>query len=204
MYVKKLFIHLLAWTVFFVAIQVQTTARDNNRLDIFLNGLDTFSADFEQRLLAATGEVLETTKGTVRLRRPGMFSWLYSEPYTLKIISDGKTLWIYEEDLEQVTISDMVTTVQDTPALIFAQHHSIAEHYVINELVEEDAEFNWLELTPRSLEAQYRALRLAFSGNELAGMILFDSLGQTLLITFMNSRRNPELEKELFRFTPRR
>ncbi len=172
-----------------------------NPLDVFLDGLETFSADFEQRLLDSSGEVLETSKGTVQLRRPGMFSWLYREPYTQKIISDGKTLWIYEEDLEQVTISDASAAVQDTPALIFSGHYDIAEHYVINEL-ENDAEYVWLELTPRNLEAQYRALRLAFSDNELSGMILFDSLGQTLLITFMNSRRNPELEREYFRFTP--
>ena len=172
-----------------------------NPLDAFLDGLDTFSADFEQTLLDSSGAALETSKGVVQLRRPGMFSWSYREPYAQEIISDGKTLWIYEEDLEQVTISDASTAVEDTPALIFSGHYSIAEHYVINEL-ENDAEQAWLELTPRNLESQYRALRLAFSDNELSGMILFDSLGQTLLITFMNSRRNPGLDREIFRFTP--
>ncbi len=172
-----------------------------NPLDGFLDGLETFSADFEQKLIDASGEVLETSKGSVLLRRPGMFSWSYREPYTQKIISDGKSLWVYEEDLEQVTISDASAAVEDTPALIFSGRYSIDEHYVINEL-DGDAGLAWLELTPRNLESQYRALRLAFSGAKLSGMILFDSLGQTLLISFENTRRNPDLNRELFRFTP--
>ena len=172
-----------------------------NPLDVFLDGLETFSADFEQQLLDSSGEVLETSKGSVLLRRPGMFSWSYREPYTQNIISDGKSLWVYEEDLEQVTISDASAAVEDTPALIFSGRYSIDEHYVINEL-DGEAGLAWLELTPRNLESQYRALRLAFSGAELSGMILFDSLGQTLLISFENTRRNPELNRELFLFAP--
>ena len=182
----------------FLCLQVNA---ENNPLDIFLEGLNTFSADFEQSLLDSSGEVLETSKGTVRLHRPAMFSWLYSEPYIQKIISDGNTLWVYEEDLEQVTISDVTDAIEDTPALIFSGNYRLAEHYVINEL-ENDDEHAWLELTPRDIESHYRSLRLAFSDNELAAMILFDSLGQTLFITFMNTSRNPDLNRELFRFVP--
>ena len=201
MNVNKFFIYLPACWLGLIVFQVQAISPDKSPLDVFLDGLDTFSADFEQTLIDTAGEVLETTKGTVQLRRPGMFSWSYSEPYVQEIISDGKTLWIYEEDLEQVTISDASITVEDTPALIFSGHYNITEHYVINEL-ENDAGLDWLELTPRNLEAQYRALRLAFSGAELTGMVLFDSLGQTLLISFENSKRNPSLKREMFSFTP--
>ena len=201
MYKIKCFIRLLAWYLFASAIQVQAASPDKNPLDVFLEGLNTFSADFEQSLLDSSGEVLETTKGTVRLHRPGMFSWLYSEPYIQKIISDGKTLWVYEEDLEQVIISDVTDAIEDTPALIFSGNYRLVEHYVINEL-ENDDEHGWLELTPRDIESHYRSLRLAFSDNELTAMILFDSLGQTLFITFMNTSRNPNLNRELFRFVP--
>ena len=179
----------------------------NNPLDTFLEGLDTFSADFEQTLLDTAGEVLETTKGTVQLRRPGMFSWSYSEPYVQEIISDGKTLWVYDEDLDQVTISDVSEAIEDTPALIFSGNYSLSDHYVINELgngdeYTRDDEHAWVELTPRDIESHYRSLRLAFSGNELAAMLLSDSLGQALFITFTNGSRNPDLNRELFRFTP--
>ena len=173
----------------------------SNPLDIFLDGLETFSADFEQTLLDSSGEALESANGTVRLRRPGMFYWEYREPYTQKIISDGKSLWIYEEDLEQVTVSDVSDAIQDTPALILSGYDNLADHYSIKEL-EKDAEFSSLLLTPWDPESQYDGLYLAFYDNELSGMMLFDALGQTLAIKFRNARRNPPLKSELFRFTP--
>ncbi len=201
MFITKFFIHLLVCAMIPVAFQVFAVNSEKNSLDVFLEGLETFSGDFEQQLIDSSGEVLETSKGSVLLRRPGMFSWSYREPYTQEIISDGKSLWVYEEDLEQVTISDASEAVEDTPALIFSGRYSIDEHYVVHEL-EDETGLAWLELTPRNIEAQYRALRLAFAGAELSGMILFDSLGQTLLISFENTRRNPDLKRDLFRFTP--
>ena len=173
----------------------------NNSLDVFLDGLETFSADFEQTLLDSSGEALESTKGAVRLRRPGMFYWEYREPYTQKIISDGKSLWVYEEDLEQVTISDVSDTIHDTPALIFSGDDNLADHYAIKEL-EKDADFTSLLLTPWNPESQYEGLYLAFYDNELSGMMVFDTLGQTLAIKFTNAQRNPPLKSEMFRFTP--
>lgn len=192
---------LLAWSLFSATFQVQAATPATSPLDVFLDGLETFSADFEQTLLDSSGEALETSKGTVRLHRPGMFSWIYSEPYTQRIISDGNTLWIYEEDLEQVTISNVSDTIRDTPALIFSGDDNLADHYAIKEL-EKDAEFTSLLLTPRNPESQYEGLYLGFYDNELSGMMVYDTLGQTLVIKFMNAQRNPPLKKDLFRFTP--
>ena len=135
------------------------------------------------------------------MRRPGMFHWSYEEPYTQKIISDGASLWIYEEDLEQVTISDASGALEDTPALIFSGADDLDEHYVVTEL-ERDAGDALVQLTPKNPESHYHSLRLVFTGAELAGMVLLDSLGQTLLLTFTNSRRNPDLAGDYFTFTP--
>ena len=101
-----------------------------NPLDAFLKDLSSFSADFEQSIISDRGEVLETTRGRLQLRRPGMFLWAYQEPYVQKIISDGTTLWIFDADLAQVTISDALMMAGDAPALIFNDQFPIAEHYV--------------------------------------------------------------------------
>ena len=177
------------------------TAAGNNQLEVFLNGLDTFSADFEQVLLNSSGEVVETTRGVVRLRRPGMFYWLYSEPYTQKIISDGASLWVYEADLEQVTISDASAAIEDTPALIFNSDYNLDRHYQVRELEHED-DSALFELTSKNPESHYRSVHITLSGETLDGMILYDRLGQTLLLSFHNARRNVDLKEELFRFTP--
>ncbi|MDE0154567.1 MAG: outer membrane lipoprotein chaperone LolA [Gammaproteobacteria bacterium] len=182
-------------------LSLAVNAAADNPLEVFLDGLATFSADFEQVLLDSSGETLEVTRGALRLRRPGMFYWLYNEPYVQEIISDGSSLWVYEEDLEQVTVSDVSDAVEDTPALIFSGDNDPGEYYVIEEL-ESGEGGTVVELTPKNPESYYRLLRLVFSGDELAGMALFDNLGQTLFISFTNAVRNLELKKELFTFSP--
>lgn len=198
---KKCFICLLACALLLLVFQAPVATAAGNPLDAFLDGLETYSADFEQTLLDSSGDALEATRGTVRLRRPGMFHWSYSEPYTQEIISDGDTLWIYEEDLEQVTISDATGAVEDTPALIFSGDDDLYDHYSIKEL-EKEGEFTSLLLTPWDPESQYEGLYLGFDGNALSGMMVFDTLGQTLVIKFMNAERNPALKGDLFSFTP--
>ena len=175
-------------------------ADTENKLNTFLKDLDTFSAAFEQQLLNEYGEELERSVGVVYLRRPGMFHWSYWEPYTQQIISDGETLWIYDEDLEQVTIRDVLESIEDTPAAILSGNIDIKEHYIIVELdAEQDIE--WLELTPRNIDSQYNSVRLGFRTMSLAAMILFDNLGQKTRIDFKNPKRNPRLERKQFQFS---
>ncbi|MCY4210077.1 MAG: outer membrane lipoprotein chaperone LolA [Gammaproteobacteria bacterium] len=182
--------------IFFQAAPVAGTA-----LEVFLDDLDSFSADFEQVLLGPSGEALEASKGALRVRRPDMFYWLYDEPYTQKIISDGASLWVYEADLEQVTISAVSAALEDTPALLFSNAEALNEHYLVTE-PENDGSNALVQLTPKNRESHYRSLRLIFSARELAGMVLLDSLGQTLVLTFTNSVRNPNLPTDYFTFTP--
>ena len=44
----------------------------------FVNDVKSLSARFEQSLIDANGDVLETASGTVDIRRPGRFRWTYS------------------------------------------------------------------------------------------------------------------------------
>ena len=172
-----------------------------NPLEAFLEGLETFAADFEQRLTDESGAELEISRGRLRLRRPAMFFWSYREPYAQTIVSDGATLWIYDEDLAQLIIKDAPDSVADAPALLFSGDEDLADHY---EMVERqgDSGLRWLELTPKDPEAQYSGLRLAFSAGALRGLTLSDSLGQNTLILLHKTERNPPLAPELFRFSP--
>lgn len=172
-----------------------------NPLEAFLEGLETFAADFEQRLTDESGAELEVSRGRLRLRRPAMFFWSYREPYAQTIVSDGATLWIHDEDLAQLIIKDAPDSVADAPALLFSGDEDLAEHY---EMVERQGNggLRWLELTPKDPEAQYSGLRLAFSEGALRGLTLSDSLGQNTLILLHKTERNPPLAPELFRLSP--
>jgi len=201
MWLKRRLIHSLAGCLLLSASVYATEAVHKNQLDLFLEELESFSADFEQNIIDEFGEVVETSRGIVQLRRPGMFLWEYQEPYLQKIISDGSTLWLFDEDLEQVTINDAVMTVEDAPALIFTDDFPITEHYVVVELDDEE-QTAWIELTPRDLNSQYRVLRLGFLNNDFKSMILVGGFGQTTLLTFTDTSRNPELSRDMFQFSP--
>lgn len=193
----------LACSLFFVLYsnyaQTEETA-NNNRLEIFLDGLETYSAEFEQVLFNESGTMLETSTGSMYLKQPGSFHWAYRHPYTQLLISNGSTLWIYDQDLEQVMINDVGNTLEQTPAAILAGDVDVDQEYIVVEMGNID-NIDWIELTSRDIESQFNSLRFGFRGTTLAGMILFDNLGQTTRISFIQAERNPVLDNTLFEFT---
>lgn len=169
-------------------------------LDQFLNNLESYTADFKQTLSSENGEVLEVSTGVVYMQNPGKFRWVYKEPYSQVIVTDGMTLWIYDEDLEQVTVRDISKTIDSTPAAIISGKEKIDRYYLTEELGKIEG-FDWIELTPRDTENQYRNIKLGFDeNNNLIMMILSDNLGQITRIDFSNPVRNEKQGEMLFMF----
>ena len=170
----------------------------NDPLQEFLTNFESFEAKFVQILINENGEELEKTEGILYLQQPGKFHWSYQQPYSQKIISDGDVLWVFDEDLEQVTIREMGNAIEQTPIGIILGNNSINEHYVQVDLGVIEG-FDWIELTPRDLEAQYRNIRLGFDQDKLGMMIIADDLGQTTRIDFSEIKKNAELSAMLFK-----
>ena len=192
---------LAAFCLLLAASAPGTANTDAERLAQYLEGLQSFSAAFEQTLMDESGQELERSSGVVHISRPGRFRWAYQEPFPQLIVSDGRTLWIHDQDLEQVTIRDVADSIEDSPAALLGGDVDIPAHYVVIELGETEG-VQWLELTPRDIDAEYGSVRLGFRDGEPAGMVLFDNLGQKTRISFHDVRRNPVLDPELFTFTP--
>jgi len=193
--------HFSLFTFHFLLSFSAFADNDLSALDNFLNGLNSLQAGFEQTLVNERGEKLETSSGMVYLQRPGRFHWDYREPYSQKIITDGKTLWLFDEDLEQVTIREISESMDKTPAAVLSGEEDIEKHFVaINMGTIEGHE--WIELTPRNVDNQYRSIRIGFEGNRIGMMILHDNLGQVTRIDFVNPRRNVNLDDSLFTFEP--
>lgn len=171
------------------------------RLEKLLAGMDSYSAAFEQTSENSAGETTEAAIGVVYMQRPGRIHWAYWEPYIQLIVSDGVSVWNYEEDLEQVIIRDASDSIEDSPAAVLGGEIDIEEHYIVLELGVEEG-IDWLELTPKDLEAQYESIRLGFVNEELTGMVLNDGLGNRTNIRFLDTQANPKLAPELFQFTP--
>ena len=187
--------------LFLVVFSSLVNANGEEQLRAFLNDLDTLRAEFEQKLMNESGELLETAQGKLYLQRPGKFNWTYTTPYMQKILTDGETLWIYDQDLEQVTIRAMEQGLQATPAAILGGTANIDELYTIKEMGEVEG-FQWVRLQSRKDDSQYSDVRMGFDGNKLGMMILSDNLGQTTRIDFSNVEINTDIEAERFDFTP--
>ncbi len=176
-------------------------SNDKDRLDRFLGNMQTLEANFKQTLVDDQGVELESSTGVVFLKRPDKFRWDYQHPYTQTIVTNGESLWFYDEDLEQVTIRDVALSIRNTPAAILSSYEDIDEQFIIIDMgiIEE---YDWVELIPRDVESQYDSIRLGFDGEQLGMMVMFDNLGQVTRIDFTEEVINKEMDDSMFNFEP--
>ncbi|HQU15667.1 MAG: outer membrane lipoprotein carrier protein LolA [Chromatiales bacterium 21-64-14] len=169
-------------------------------LAAFLDGLQTLRADFAQSVVDDRGQVVQKSRGTLYLERPGRFRWDYQEPPEL-IVADGKRLWFYDSGLEQVTVRPLEQGLGDLPVALLTSTRSVETRFHIRDLGIGDG-LHWLRLIPRTKGSGFDWMRLGFRGDLLVRMQLRDSLGQTTRIAFTQVQRNPKLDPKLFQFTP--
>lgn len=165
----------------------------------FLTGLRSLAGDFEQRVYDETGALLETSLGQLRMARPRRFSWLYREPFRQTIVSDGQQLWLYDEDLAQVTVSTVGESLAGSAAQLLGDEDDPAVHYRISPLPPRE-NLQWLELVPKAASSQYTRIELGFAGTTLARMRLADNLGQVTELRFESLSRNLALPADSFDF----
>ncbi|MGW8248981.1 MAG: outer membrane lipoprotein chaperone LolA [Acidiferrobacterales bacterium] len=189
----KIFLVIVA-SLFAFNVQAQT-------LEMRFAGLDSFSAEFTQKLFDADQVMQEESSGVLRVQRPNRFNLEYRQPYYQLYIADGKDLYFYDKDLEQVTVKAQEGLLENTPAMLLSNPAKLDELYHVKPQGEEDGLF-WYELTPKQQGGSFDRINLAFKNNELRVMELLDSFNQTTRLMFKNIQRNPDLNPKLFRFTP--
>ncbi len=169
-------------------------------LRAFLSGLESLTADFTQTLIGTKGNVLEEAAGVLQMQNPGQFYWSYTTPYVQSIITDGSTLWIYDEDLEQVTIRNVSGSLEDTPAAVLSGTENLEAHYqVIDQGVIEGLKM--FQLNPLNAENQFQRIHIGFHGRFLFTMVMYDNLGQVTRVNFKNPKRNADVDPSIFKFT---
>jgi outer membrane lipoprotein carrier protein len=161
----------------------------------------TLRADITQTGTDMVRRVFEEAIGTLAVRRPGRFRWDYREPYVQVIVADGREVWMYDEELMQVTVRELDQTLASTPAMLLSGGGDIREHSDLEELGEAGG-MTWLGLVPHVRETEFESVRVGFRRGELAVMELVDGFGQTTRIEFRNMARNVSLDDDVFRFTP--
>ncbi len=187
------------FTLLLFATATYAESSDEDLLKRFLGKMQTLEAKFKQTLVDEQGVELESTSGVVFLDRPDKFRWDYKIPYAQTIVTNGELLWFYDEDLEQVTIRDVSTSIENTPAAVFGSYEDLDTQFIIIALGNIE-EYDWVELTPRDIESQYNSIRLGFDKDKLGMMVMFDNLGQITRIDFTDEVLNKEMEDSMFDF----
>ncbi|NND55332.1 MAG: outer membrane lipoprotein chaperone LolA [Gammaproteobacteria bacterium] len=163
-----------------------------------LSSLNTFVAAFEQQVENADGRIIDEGSGRFWLSRPGRFRWEYATPWPRLLMADGSSLWLFDEELEQVTVRDAGGLLDDTPAAILAGRLELLERYRISG-TETDGVLQ-VRLEPMEAATDFRRIDLQFAGSELLQLVLLDQFGQVTRIGFTDSASNTELDPALFEF----
>ncbi|MFW2373432.1 MAG: outer membrane lipoprotein chaperone LolA [Gammaproteobacteria bacterium] len=181
-----------------VSIKAET---GSNLLDKFLLNTTTMQAEFKQELHDNHGFLLQESAGTFSLQRPGKFLWDYVRPYEQKIISNGTKIWIYDSELEQVSVKKYDQVLTGAPVLLLDKQKPLDEDFMVFDLGQQKGLF-WVRLEPKATENDFKQIKIAMDGERLHTMKLIDNFDQTTSLMFINLQTNITLEQDLFDFVP--
>jgi outer membrane lipoprotein carrier protein len=177
------------------------SAAATDALKIFLTQTQTVKARFAQMVLDKNLKPLQQAQGVMQFSRPGKFRWDYQKPYEQVIVGDGSRLWIYDKDLNQVTVRKLDRALGSSPAALLSGNNDLERDFKLSNLGM-DKGLDWLEALPKSRETVFERVRMGFGKSGLEAMELRDQFGQTTVITFADVERNPRIAADVFRFTP--
>jgi outer membrane lipoprotein carrier protein len=182
-------------------------ASEMTALDRYLTGLQSLRTSFTQTLADANGKELDRATGTLLVLRPGKFRWEL-QPQSAGgsagqlMVADGRNLWFFDRDLEQVTVKPADAALSATPAMLLSGTVDVRENFKLTDAGKREG-LEWLLVEPLRNEADFRRALLGFDARgALQRMIVEDKLGQTATLLFEKSERNARVSAEEVSFSP--
>ncbi len=171
------------------------------RLERWIQGVQTLRARFEQRIYDEGGVELERATGSMAIARPGRFRFEYQGDVQQLIVADGSRVWLYDADLEQVTVRPLAAALGSTPAMLLTGRGRIGEAFALAGTREGDGR-TWVVLRPRDASSTFESVAIALAGERLAAMEMRDGFGQVTRLELRDVEQNVALDDALFRFEP--
>jgi len=169
------------------------------QLAALLGKAQTLRGNFAQMTLSASGTQLQQAKGRMALQRPGMFRWQTDAPLQQLLVSNGQTVWLYDPDLQQVTVQKLDERLTHTPALLLSGDVSqISQHFDIS--AEDDGDLQRFTLKPKGESSLFDSLHLSFKHGLIHDMQLIDGSGQRTRLSFSEVQMNRVLIDTPFTF----
>ena len=167
----------------------------------FFSSTNTMRAKFSQVVTDTQGRKVQEVEGTMQLQRPNKFRWDYNKPYEQQIISDGKDVFLYDTDLQQVTVRALSRAIGSSPAAMLAGGDAVEKGFSLKNANRKDG-LIWVLALPKEKDSGFDRVLLGFKGDKLRKMELYDSFNHITHITFDAVERNPVLQDSTFLFTP--
>ncbi|MGJ7490342.1 outer membrane lipoprotein chaperone LolA [Variovorax sp. ZT4R33] len=185
---------------------MSTWAAGMESLEAFVKNVKSGRAEFTQTVTAPAKEGQpsreKVSTGTFEFQRPGQFKFDYKKPFAQTIVADGKTLWLYDADLNQVTQRAQAQALGSTPAALIAAApdlRALQADFTLESAPERDG-LQWVKATPKAKDGQLQGIQVGFQGEALAALEIQDSFGQRSVLKFSKVEVNPALGAGAFAF----
>jgi len=170
-------------------------------IEAFLRDVHTLTANFKQELWSVDQRLLQTETGTLSLRRPNRFRWIYAKPTELIVVADGSKLWTYDVELAQVTVAPLDTTVESTPAMLLSGDRNVRDGFNVVQNYKLDG-LDWVKLAPKKGGTDFSSVLIGFKDKAPQRLELVDGLNQVTRIELQNLAVNPDVPDSTFEFKP--
>jgi chaperone LolA len=180
-----------------------------DKLKTFIATTHSARANFTQEVLDQNGNRIQNASGIMEFQRPGKFRWTYQKPYEQLIVGDGSKFWLYDADLNQVTVRKLDAALGSSPAALLSGSNEIERGFTLTENGKRDG-LEWLQATPKGKgpgnkeqDSSFNSILMGFNAQaELVVMELNDMFGHKTVLRFSAMQRNPKIPEQLFKFTP--
>jgi outer membrane lipoprotein carrier protein len=167
----------------------------------FLAQTKTARGAFTQQVTRGNAPAAAPSAGTFVFERPGRFRWTYVKPYEQVLVADGERLYLYDKDLNQVTVKRITAALPASPASILFGGNEFERDFAVADAGQRDG-LEWLTATPRLKDSQFERIEIGFRDGLPAAMVIADSFGQVSRLAFDLAERNAKVEAQAFRFVP--
>ncbi len=191
---------LIPFFLFIVPVAAHAGAID--KLKTFIASTHSAQANFTQEVLDQSGKRIQRASGVMQFQRPGKFRWTYQKPYEQLIVGDGAKFWLYDTDLNQVTVKKLDAALGSSPAALLSGSNEIERGFALTEDGDRDG-LDWLLAIPKAQDSGFEKIRMAFDAQ--AGLVIMelnDTFGNKTVLKFSAMQRNPKIPAQQFHFTP--
>ena len=195
---KSVAASLIAFASLFATAAARTDSVDTLR--DFVRDVKSGRASFTQTVTAPDGAKRRSSSGSFEFSRPNRFRFAYAKPFEQLIVADGQKVWIFDADLNQVSVRKFSSALGATPAALLAGG-SIEKDFELSSQAPQDG-LDWALALPKLKDGAFQSVRIGFKGKTLAAVEITDAFGQRSMLQFTQMTANAAVPADSFRFTP--